>query len=740
MKLNRRYFRSIKDNLSFYVAATILTVTTLCLYFIMNMAGVSIAEFGEDFYESQHVEDANFSTYMPISSEDVSELEAKFNVELETQLYIHLEHEGTTARVFKRPKSIDLYQVTAGEDESSRNDVVISEGYAVENKVKIGDTLYLGDKEYTVTGFMLRPDYLYMLRNESDAYKNVTTFFLAYVVDEEFDSLGVANENYLVRYNEDNETEFRKYVNEKYFMREYHASDENMRIYMVDMQADLFVLMSYIILAVMPLFAVVLVSITISRKVKSEQKMIGTLSALGYRKGQLMCHYAGFAMIPGILGGVIGIIVSTVFAQPFGELGLADYEPLKIKCHMNPVFAIIGIIVPTVMYVIAALVSVRKLLKKDIVQMLNASAAQGSGKLKKLLVGKKVSFRIKYAVRSLIGNPGRSFVVLLGIFMGSYIVLLGFSFLDGMNYTGKHMAKEMGSYDRQYVLDELLTDNPYGGQGIVMTQVENSEGKLYSIIGTTDDNPYLDLKDVDGNDISLKDGYYITSVIAELKGVEVGDDFTIYNPLTMEEHTFTVDGIVNNDMQSAIYIDETKACQIMGLDQVVYNVILSDKELDIPEDMILETISSKDSEEQFNNMTGQMDLMVWLVIILGGVICIASVYVAVNMLVTESRGNISMLKVLGYDNRRINKIVFRVNHILLPIGILLSIPFVFLTVDFFFRYLAEWIGTLVKSYIAPQSYFYAAAFTTLSYFVSLFLVRRKVAKVDMVESLKDNRE
>ena len=38
---------------------------------------------------------------------------------------------------------------------------------------------------------------------------------------------------------------------------------------------------------------------------------------------------------------------------------------------------------------------------------------------------------------------------------------------------------------------------------------------------------------------------------------------------------------------------------------------------------------------------------------LGIVICIASVYVAVNMLVSENRRNISMLKVLGYSDRKI---------------------------------------------------------------------------------------
>lgn len=118
----------------------------------------------------------------------------------------------------------------------------------------------------------------------------------------------------------------------------------------------------------------------------------------------------------------------------------------------------------------------------------------------------------------------------------------------------------------------------------------------------------------------------------------------------------------------------------------------------------------------------------------------ASIYVAVNMLVTENRSNISMLKVLGYKDKLINRIVLRVNHILLPIGIVVSIPLVFASTNWFMAWLADFIGVLPRAYIAPQSFIYTTILACGSYFGSLFLLRRKVSKVDMVESLKGNRE
>lgn len=740
MKLNKRYRRSIKHDRSFYISSSLLTILTLLLFFIMNISGEAIAKFGDDFFAEQKVEDAEFSTYLPIPDEEITALEEKYALTLEPQYYANIETGTTTTRLFKKTQEVNLYHVTEGRDVLTDDEVVISEGYAVANKVKLGSPITIGEKIYTVTGFFQRPDYLYMLENVDDAYKNVTTFFLAYVTDAEFERIGSTDCLYLVRYTQDNQIEFRKEMNERYQMRSYLSADDNIRIYIVKMQAEMFIAVSYIVLAIMPLLVVVLVSIVINRKVKSEQKQIGTLTALGYRKGQLMRHYAGFAMIPGLLGGLLSAILALVFAQPFGELGLADYEPMRIQCRLNPVVAVLGVIVPTVMYMLAAMRSVHKLLKKDSVLLLNGNADQGEKNYKHMLKKRKLSFRIKYALRSLVGNPSRTFVVFLGIFLGSYISLLGFSLLDTMDNTKQSLKDEMGSYEYQYVLNELTVENVYGGEALLMSTMETTDGNRFSVIGTRESNPYLKLKDTQGNSISLEDGYYITSVMARLQELKAGDSLTLCNPLSLEETTITIAGIIDNDMQSAVYGSKANIARMLGMEETVSNVIMSDTELDIPSSKVIQVIKQSDAEEQFQNMTNQMDVMIYFVIGIGAVICMASIYVAVNMLVTENRSNISMLKVLGYKDRQINQIVLNVNHILVPVGFLLSIPLVFASNNWFMGILADFIGALLKAYIAPQSFVYSALLICLSYFGSLCLLRRKVSKVNMVESLKGNRE
>ena len=116
MKLNRRYIRSIKENGSFYLSSTVLTIVTLLLYFLFTIAGNAILTFSVDFYERNKIEDAHFDTYMEIPKEELPELADTYDITLEEQRYINIETKGVTARIFDRTQNVDLYEITQGKD------------------------------------------------------------------------------------------------------------------------------------------------------------------------------------------------------------------------------------------------------------------------------------------------------------------------------------------------------------------------------------------------------------------------------------------------------------------------------------------------------------------------------------------------------------------------------------------------------------------------------------------------
>ena len=703
MKLRRRYIRNIRQNLSFYIASAVLTMAALFLFFLFHIAGNAILDFADEFFEKQKLEDAHFTTYVPIPESDVEEMEEEYGITLEVQSYINIDTDGTTARVFQKTRKVDLYDVTVGEDANEKGEVILSEGYAVNMDISIGDQVRIGEEDYTVTGFFQRPDYLYMLENEDDSYKNISTFFLAYMSEKDFAELGETNCQYLVRYNGNDDADFRRAVNEKYHMYSYTAAEENQRIVMVRSQAEMFLIMSWMLLCILPLVAVALICIIINRKVKTEQQMIGTLSAMGYTRAQLARHYAGFAAIPGIIGGVLTSVITAVVVQPYGELGLTDYEPMRISCSLSWYAAVLGIAVPAVMYILAALLSVRGLLRQNTVLLLSGSADEGRRKLRRVLAGRKLSFRVKFAVRSLIGSPARSFVVFLGIFLGSFIMLTGFSIYDSVRHMADTVQEAAGEYEYQYVLGEPLYENPYGGELILAAPVEDEKGDALTVMGTDNEQSLLNLTDKEGQEISTKDGYYITSLTAYLCGWGNGDRVTLYNPLSLEQIHIRISGIVENDTAQIIYTSRANAAEMTGVDKNAGNMIISEERLDIPENIVERESRKSDLKEQVDTIIDQTSYMIDTMVGLGIMICIASVYVAVNMLVSENRSNISMLKVLGYPDRKIERIVLGSNHVFLPLGILMSIPAAYAFCGLFFRIFADMMGMLVSPYLELKS-------------------------------------
>ncbi|MBR1824611.1 MAG: ABC transporter permease [Ruminococcus sp.] len=743
MKLNKRYARSIRSNLSFYVSASVLTMVGLLLFYLFYIAGTGIGKYGDEFFSRNHREDASFTTMQEISDEEIRELEKKYDVQLEKERYVNTEEKnGDHVRVFRANKEIDLYELIEGAVPHADDEAVISAGYAENNDISIGDKVTIGGKNYKVTGWFLRPDYLYMLENITDDYKNVTTFFLAALTDNAFDdAFEQSSFSYKVIYNNaDKEKDFRLAVNDDYYTLSYLSADENKRISFVHEQADMFILGAWVMLVMLPFITVALISIIIGRKIRSEQKIIGTLSAQGYKRSTLMLHYSLLAVIPGLVGGVLMAAAAELLSDWFGGLGLADYEPMQPEFKLPILIALAGIVVPTLIYFIAAMLKVKKLLKHDTVELLSGSVGTQS-KTHRMLRDTKMKVRRKFAIRSVLGSPGRSFVVFLGVFLGAMIVAFSYIFIDSVKAVGSQAMNEFGTFEYEYIFNTIQDDEPENADAVMVVAYENSDGKRFSLMGVDKDCERWNLTDSGTNSrADIEDGWYMSSLCAKIFGIEAGDEFTFRSIATLEEYTVTIKGIIKNGYQNYIVSTRNNASEITGLDTSLYNCILTDDSRSFDGGIVQEIITSNTFNNQMENMLDEMSGMVYALIIIGAIICIAALYVSINMLVSENAVNISMLKVLGYDRKKIDKMVLNGNHLLLIPGLILGMLTGYGAMAWYCDAFVETEGLMIPVAYSVPHIILTICIVTLCYFVSLLLVRRKVDKVDMIESLKDNRD
>ena len=740
MRLNKRYRRNLKSNLSFYISAALLTAISAFLLVSMYTSVAMIDRGFSDIMKDGNVEDAQFTTLSPIEPEDIRTLETTYDIDLEQIHTVDLEENSYTLRIFAPTAKINRYQMMEGSDISAENEILLNRDFALAHDIAAGDDFIISGKTYVVTGFAVRPDYLYAQKDTQDFYLDKAIFGQVTMTKAAFDSLPHTQSYYAVVYQKDNSVEVRRYLNTRYGLFRYMSAASNSRIDIVRNFLAEYGIMLGSIIPVFFAMITIIVAVVLGRMIKREQKQIGTLVALGYRKRELARHYSVYAAIPGILGSISGIVLAVVFLRPVCLMFATDYEQINYDIRIYWASVFIALIVPSLLYVLTAVFSVRRLLRKNTVLLLSGATDASRQKNRRFLAKIRISFGAKFRLRALLANRSRTFVVMMGMFVGTFLCAFGLIMIDSCNYLIDKGLDTAGTYEYQYFLNTVKTGNPDSGEPELCFnfEVEGYE-KLFTVCGLVEKPQYLTLSTRSANPLQYG-RYYLTSNAAALYGVNAGDRFTFINPFTTRKHTVEIADILEDNTQCILYSSMTNVSGLLGLPETGYNTVLSDRKISLDADTVLYTNSKENMKKQLRYSIDLIMIFVYLMLAFGSVLCVITVYLTVNMYVEENRRSISMLKVLGYRKREINRLVLDINHILVPVSFGLSL---FACIKLCEKLFEEFIAVLnvyIEPSITVSSILLCALVLVLSYAVSLELLKRKVYKINMVESLKDNRE
>lgn len=810
LRLNGRYKRSIKTNIIFYISASLLTMLCVMAFALLYTCGIGIKNYVNNMFETCVVEDANVVTVIDIEPEEIDEISSTYHVLMEKQESLNvlktktLDKNGkvpmandTHARIFKNNTKINKYVITETSpnvniktvNDLKDDEIIINEKYANRHNISLDsdkNRIFLNDVEFKVVGYFVRPDYLNGLESETDSYANYDSFFIAYVNDHIYEEFKgekngevTASSYYSLKYDQGGKTDIealRKYLFNEYITIHYNASNTSGRITVFYTRPNLFISFSFLFLLILPAAVVSIIAIILNIKVKNDQKIIGTIQALGYRDNELCYHYSIMSLIPGIVGGVLMTILIYASVGFFGKLSTGDFEVMRIDFIYPWYMAVLGIVVPSLIYMVASIFTIKRLIKKPITDLL-----RGAGKKSKssnFLVNKKMPIIRKFSLRSLIINKGRTFVVFLGIMSSALIIGLSLMMLDTIDAIVTTAMKKAGDFEYEYTLkmpmvaeDEQIqsSDTNY-----LIASVYEYNNRIIPLMGASEDDMdlwYTTLED--GTKITKLDdnSFYMSKLCAELMGVKAGDTVTINSNFNTEKLTFKVSGIIDNGLIS--YILTNKANVIDSyfrtiyalfddteLDQELldilktffesedasalnslYNIVLSKKPLDNTfEAANLVNIFEKSSiEKQKDARMRERMPIIYLVLIIGISICVIAVFTVVNVIIEDNQGNISMLMVLGYKPNEINRMIINGNHILVPLGIATGLPLAYLILILFFKRTVKVNNIVMPVTMKFTTGLIIIAIIVATYTITLFALKMKARNVSMTDSLKDNR-
>ena len=349
MTLNKKLLRSTRKNLSFYLTASLLTALTIMLWVGAFTVSETMTDTYTDLFDKARLEDACFTTSKAILPEDISFLEENYHVILEKQSYKTLSKNDTKLRVFSNMEKLNLIQVNFGNDISKDDDALITYQYATSNGISIGDSLELFGKTFHVCGYCLKPDYASMYAEFSDTFPDGKSFGIAIISRSALEQIGDSSFFYSVKYLDDAKSAaFRKDVYETYGTMQYVSYNDNPRTGALlasanDLKAEFSVYSPIIMLIV-----VIVTAMVLSRTVRRDSKSIGTLMALGYEKKELVWHYAAYALIPSIVGDILGAFGCVPFAKLFCLYMFEFAEHIEYSLSVPITILIVALLLPLI--------------------------------------------------------------------------------------------------------------------------------------------------------------------------------------------------------------------------------------------------------------------------------------------------------------------------------------------------------------------------------------------------------
>lgn len=741
MTINKRAGRSIKKNKSFYIISIILTALTSMIIVAAVSTGHTLTSVVRDFVDEYKAEDAEFVTYKPLSEEDIDKLEKEYDVILEYSGYkdIHVKGgdlDGVTIRAFAMPEKLNLCDVREGH-EPGDGEALLTQDFADVHNIKIGDEISLEDDSYKVSAYTTKADYIYMLQTFTGFIDNEK--FAAIVVDRpEYDRIDTEETGYYsIKYNKDNSKEVREKLNSDYIIASYMAATTNTRISMPVNEGDAVTNMATMFAPVMFVIVLTLIVMVLGRNIKNEQYLLGTFISLGFSRKQIIGHYVRYGLIPGVVGSVLGVLVSIPLTKVLCRFYIEyDFETLIYKPTYDLPSIVIALVVPTLLYCAAVAIQAGKLLKKAPVDLL-----RNTGKDTKaigIMKNSRAKTQIKMRVRSVMGHPGRSIVTTIGVAIAAFCIVAGLVMSDSMDALLNDGLTSSIKYEYLYRLNTLQQGTPDEGEALFQNyyEVDGSTVQL-SAQGIETGSKYFPDKTDSGEKLEL-DKYYLTSAAAETFGMEPGEELIFYNIADLKEHKVKISGVVTDNTHCYLYTGRDNATELAGVDAGTYNCIISKDALTLDKELVASETKMTVTADTMDNLMEPMKAIILMIEIVGIVLGVFVLYLIINMIVSETSTNISVMKVLGFNRKEISNRVLNVNHVLVCIGYLLGIPMAYTFVKVGYSDTIENYGMLLSPVVTVKAIVTGFLLTWVTYELSLLLQKRKISRIDMVEALKEN--
>lgn len=718
-KLDVRLLRSIKSSKGQFISISVIFVLALTIYVSFNMVADNLnnsilyyydtTNFGHIFVEVSKIPKAAIEKLHTIEGVEM----AQGRISADVPLRVEDPKEKVTVRVVSLPKEENLINglyVIKGEDlkEGLRSTLVLQQFFDARG-MQLEDTItpYIGGTEYplNVIGVVGSPEYVYLMENEQALLPAPEKFGVIYVT-EEFAQSALGHQG---SYNQVMIKIEDRYINKidsivdeiedelgRYGVKRIVKREDQLSHSMMMQEVESLETMASSITFLFLIVAGVIINIMLSRIVKNDRIYIGIMKALGYSNIDILSHYTKYSILIGLVGFVIGIILSIPLSSLFTNLYIMYMNIPMFKTKIYYIYFVYGILLTSIFCIISGLIGARSVLKISPADSMKPETPKSSRRIwleKVKFIWNKISFSWKMVIRNIVRNKRRAVFLVLGIALTYSITMVPvfmssvFDSLFTMQY-GEFQRMDYNidfaaPMDRNAILEmSKVIDIDYI-EPKAEVPLELSRGwrkKAVSVIGIPRDTQLYNFKSLSGMEIKLpRDGIVLSKILADTLDVKIGDEIVVKSFMPdNEDQIIVVKGIVTQYLGSNAYMDIDMMNNVLGEKGVITGALLNSNDDVVTKLQNVKNIRQIQSiEDMKNSILEFMDMIIYsmgTMMIFGGILGFAIVYNITIISISERTMEFSSLRVMGFDKKDIYKLITRENGLMTLLGIALGIP------------------------------------------------------------------
>lgn len=752
--LIRKLFRTAWGYKSQFLSMIIMISIGMGVFLGFNIEWKSIEINTSSFFEDTCYADFRLYSETGFSSEEIAAIQNINGVDAATRyLAVNTElnnsEKSVSLNVSENYSVSTMLIMEGAEYDESSDGIWLSDRFAAENDISLGDTLqvtYMGvDISGEIIGLVKSGENMICVADENQLMPDYDKFGFAYISPKKLENaLGNVFYPQINVISDMKKSELEEAVQAALGKTILVTSkDEHVAYAGAQSEAQEGKTMGSILPVLFLAIGVLTMVTTMHRIAANEKVQIGTLKALGFRDSKILRHYTSYGLVIGLFGTLLGIVlgygIAALIISPNGMM--STYFDIPNWDLVMPAFCIPILIAVVFFLTMISYLSVKKMLKGTAADALRPYTPKAMKKsfIEKMPLWEKLPFGTKWNIRDVIRHKSRSAMTLIGI-VGCMLLLVGglgmkdtlASFMisldkDISNYTTKINLSESAENTEAIALAESVNGDWQSSTGI------SYEGETITLEIYHADNQLIRFIDEDNELMKLNDdGVYLCLRLKDT--AEIGDTIE-FSPYGSEEiYSVKVAGYLRSLMSESIVMTDEYAEQ-NGIPYHIGSIYTDEPSDNIENSSIITGKQNKDMiMETYDSFMELMDLMVMIFVVAAIILGTVVLYNLGVMSYVERHRELATLKVLGFRDKHIGKLLISQNIWLTVIGVLIGLP--------------AGVGVLyilITSLVSE--YELSLSLGVLTYSVSIlltfgvslvvgWLVARKNKTIDMVEALK----